>query len=370
MPRVARRFAKGAALAGLVLAGGAWAASSDEIPKVEEAAQVDETAESDAAEAPTPFAETAAAQPPIGVDDARALPRGTVRVSYRYARRYQHALRIGDHRESSQRARADQAPPFSQLPRKRTLQEHLVGLSWAPFSRLTLAARLPIYLRDEQVDLASGARYETRTEGIGDLRVMALVPFMKKGRETLLVGVGFQAPTGSNRRSDAILLAGGSEKHRLAYPMQPGEGSWAVVPTATYQGFWRWLSWGLQYEGVFFVDENREGYRPGTRHQVSTWAAWGISRWLSSSVRFKWHRRNNIHGGDEALGGFPYPNPNWDSKRHGGQWLLVGPGLNFRLPCCGGQRLAIEALFPIWQELDGPQLEDRWILHAGVQLDF
>lgn len=354
-PRARNRVKQGLVLLSVLLAGGAF---SEEPSRASEAATE------------TPFRETAADQPPIGVIDGKALPKGTVRLSYRYARRYLHSNRIGDHRESRQRARADQSPPFSQVPRKRTLQEHLVSLAWAPFSRLTVVARLPFYLRDEQVDLASGGRYATRTEGIGDLRVMALVPFMKKGREALMLGVGFQAPTGSNRRSDAIVLPGGSVKHRLAYPMQPGEGSWAVVPTATYQGYWRWLSWGLQYEGMFWLDENREGYRPGTRHQVSTWAAWGITRWLSSSVRFKWHRRSNIHGGDEVLGGFPYPNPNWDSKRQGGQWLAVGPGLNFRLPCCGGQRLAFEALFPIWQNLDGPQLESRWVLHAGVQLDF
>ena len=36
----------------------------------------------------------------------------------------------------------------------------------------------------------------TSTEGVGDLRVIGLVPFMKKGNETLLVSFGFRAPTG------------------------------------------------------------------------------------------------------------------------------------------------------------------------------
>ena len=309
------------------------------------------------------FRETAAGQPPFGVNNGAALEKGGFEIYYRYSRVRLRKNRIGTKQVSTQRAFADQAPAYRQLPEKRLLQEHLVGLSWAPFSRLTLSAKLPLYVRDQTTQDFSGARLGNRTEGIGDLQLVALVPFMRKGDETLLFSLGFQAPTGSNRKN-------GSNDQRLGYPMQPGTGSWAIIPGATYRGHWKQLSWGLNYAGAFFLDVNREGYRPGTRQEVSTWMAWNFSQWFSSSVRIKWNRMSNIHGGDSALGSAPYADPTADPKRRKGQWLAIGPGVNFRLPCCGGQRVAFEALFPIWQDLEGPQLESRWLMYAGVQLGF
>jgi hypothetical protein len=50
----------------------------------------------------------------------------------------------------------------------------------------------------------------------------------------------------------------------------------------------------------------------------------------------------------------------------------VGVGLNFEMAgqTLRGQRLAVEFLMPIYQNLNGPQLEDDWKLVAGWQYAF
>ena len=53
-----------------------------------------------------------------------------------------------------------------------------------------------------------------------------------------------------------------------------------------------------------------------------------------------------------------------------GQRLDLAPGINLQLPCCAGQRLAIEALFPLWQSLEGPQLGNDWVLNAAWRMSF
>ena len=41
------------------------------------------------------------------------------------------------------------------------------------------------------------------------------------------------------------------------------------------------------------------------------------------------------------------------------------PGVNFRVPFLGGPRFGVEATWPIYQNLSGPQLERDWHLTAG-----
>lgn len=316
------------------------------------------------------FSETAAAEAPEGVLDARALPKGTVRLAYRYSRSW--LANVYDHHHSLDlaTAAAQQTPAFQAVPAKRTLQEHLVSVAYAPWSRLTLVARLPIYLSEQHTDLAAGGSFRNRTEGVGDLEVVALVPFMRKGNESLLFELGFRAPTGKIDEMGTVAGAGGLQRGRLGYPLQPGEGSWALLPGFTYKGHWQSVSWGVQYRGVYWLNENTKGYRPGTRHQVSTWMAFSPVSWLSASGRFLWTRSGNIHGSDPAIGTFPYADPSQDPMRQRRQQLAVGPGINLKLPVPGGPRLGFEALFPIWREIDGPQLAQSWGLHAGIKLDY
>jgi hypothetical protein len=52
-----------------------------------------------------------------------------------------------------------------------------------------------------------------------------------------------------------------------------------------------------------------------------------------------------------------------------GKQLDLGPGVNFktRTGPLKGLRFAFEMLFPVYRDLDGPQLETDWTLTAGVQ---
>ncbi len=367
---VCRRAAAGGLAAawilGMFLAGGVsrTAKSEDTVPG-------EVASEGVASEVPTEFGETAGGEPPIGVLNARALEKGTIRLGYRYTRVWMRGNWNGADEIDAPRVYGYQSPAFVSAPRRRTVQEHLVSAAWAPFSRLTLVARLPVYLQEQTTDRAAGgARFRTRTEGVGDLRVIGLVPFMRKGNETLLLSFGFRAPTGSTRENGLVADSSGLRNGRLAYSLQPGEGSWALTPGVTYRGHWRQLSWGLQYEGVFYVEENSQGYRPGTEQAVTTWMAWNWANWVSTSARFAWHRQSNTHGGDPQMGVYPYADPNDDPMRQGNQVLAVGPGLNLRVPFLQGPMLGVEALFPIWRDLDGPQPGSRWRLHAGMKFDF
>jgi hypothetical protein len=55
-----------------------------------------------------------------------------------------------------------------------------------------------------------------------------------------------------------------------------------------------------------------------------------------------------------------------------GRRLDLGVGVNLEVAgdTLRGQRLALEVLRPLWQHLDGPQLETDWELVVGWQYAF
>ena len=83
-----------------------------------------------------------------------------------------------------------------------------------------------------------------------------------------------------------------------------------------------------------------------------------------------WKRRNNISGADPALN--PAIVPTADPNRRGGDRLdlLFGFNLYASGETLTGHRLALEGGFPIYESLDGPQLETDWLITVGWQYAF
>ena len=78
-----------------------------------------------------------------------------------------------------------------------------------------------------------------------------------------------------------------------------------------------------------------------------------------------WQRTENIHPADPT-----FSNPEEDPKRQAGDVIELGPGLNFKLPFVEGPRFGVEMAWPVYQHLDGPQLERDWRLTAGWKWAF
>jgi hypothetical protein len=91
---------------------------------------------------------------------------------------------------------------------------------------------------------------------------------------------------------------------------------------------------------------------------------------VSASARLEGTAWGDIRGADAAL--VPMMVPTADPDLRGGGRLDVGVGVNFEVASdtLHGQRLALEVLTPLWQHLDGPQLERDWELVVGWQYAF
>lgn len=301
----------------------------------------------------------AAALAPIALSDARTLRQGEWALSYRYALVHYDDMRNGTHRVSND----ELLQVYDETPRERDLQVHLFGVSYAPHRRVTLALQLPVV--NQETKLVGGdprRRFDTHTVGLGDLELRALVPFMRNGNQSLQIEMGLTAPTGSI--SERGQNADG-DKQRLSFPQQLGSGTVDLLPGMVYRGRWESLSWGLLARGKFRVYQNTKHYRLGNEYLLSSWLAQSWTDWMSTSLRLSWSRRDSVHPEDDTK-----VNPEDDPKRQAGEYLDLGPGVNFRVPFLGGPRFGVEMTFPFFQTLKGPQIERDWQVTAGWQWVF
>jgi hypothetical protein len=218
-----------------------------------------------------------------------------------------------------------------------------------------------------------GMRFRTNSEGIGDIKVAALYRFFERTNHRVHFNLGLSFPSGSIEEKGSIHAGHGYEsenhpqKQRLSYPMQLGSGIVDMLPGITYIGRLENWSWGAQAISTIRLGENGNNYRLGNRFRSTFWGARNWSNWFSTSARLEWQIWGNIKGADPSLN--PEIDPTADPRKQGGSRIDTLLGFNFSVPVgpalIKGQNLAVEIGFPVYQSLDGPQLETDWILTLG-----
>jgi hypothetical protein len=111
------------------------------------------------------------------------------------------------------------------------------------------------------------------------------------------------------------------------------------------------------------------GYRLGNQLAVSTWASYQPEPWISLSGRVEARTTGDITGRDPLIAG---PVQTADPDNYGGDTVTLYGGFNLmgQRGALRGHRLAFELGVPVYQKLNGPQMETDWIATLGWQLAF
>ncbi|WP_308909318.1 transporter [Pseudokordiimonas caeni] len=191
----------------------------------------------------------------------------------------------------------------------------MAGMMYAPADWVTLTAGLSWADRDITMAMPMGGMMggtmesEMSAKGIGDLKLNALFPVIADKENRFLLKAGITLPTGKNGlESDAGT--------RLMASMQPGTGSYAFTPAATYVRFGEGWSLGLQAAADLYLDHNDYGEKTGDQYKATAWASYTLVDNLSASVRVAqaWDKPLKsamVMGGETStqttlLGGFNY----------------------------------------------------------------
>ena len=296
--------------------------------------------------------------------------------------RYGYARQDGDvlhgtrkARDAEIAARGCEDIPCVSAPKTMTMQMIMVDVSYAPTSWLNLmlmpsfvAMKMDVRPLDSAAPDVHGS-HDHESGGVGDTGMYALVQLFETPGHALHAGVGLSAPSGSVDEKDD--RSHQQERGYTHYGMQLGSGTWDFLPSLTYNGAWRRVSFGGQLSGtVRLEDENDSGYALGDVFQATGWAGFALTRWLSATARglYTWqgqirHEYDRRH--DES-GPMDFP------SNYGAQYVDLGLGLAAAATSgpLAGQRLALEWLQPLRDDVDGYQLERVGSLQASWSLAF
>ncbi|WP_281019306.1 MULTISPECIES: transporter [unclassified Minwuia] len=321
---------------------------------------------------------------PIGVMGDHMHHAGEWMVSYRYMAMLMRGNLDGDSQISAETiattvpnrffGQPGQPPTLRVVPTDMEMQMHMFGAMYAPTDDLTLMV-MGNYVEKSMghITFAGGAgatrlaKFDVNTSGLGDTSVAGLVRLFDDDMHHLHLNLGLSIPTGSIEEEAAIVAPNNARPVlRVPYAMQLGTGTFDLMPGITYTGTDGDLGWGGQLAARIHPYRNSQGYAYGDRLRLDVWASRQWAPWASTSLRIGAQSEGQIEGIDNRIA---VPNQTADPDNYGGERLDVSLGVNLvaQRGDLRGLRLAMEATVPVYQNLNGPQMDTDLILTLGLQ---
>lgn len=325
---------------------------------------------------------------PIGVMGEHTHGAGEYMLSYRFRHMLMDDNRSGTDNLSPEEIAttvpnrfasvAGQPATLRVVPTEMTMDMHMFGGMYAPTDWLTLMGMAMWMEHDMTHTTFQGGAgtnvlgtFSTKSSGWGDTKLSGLFTLYDENGQSLHLNAGLSLPTGSIKESDDVLAPNGmTPTLRLPYAMQLGTGTYDLLPGLTYTGYDDQWSWGAQYTGeIRLEDENDQGYSWGDKHTLTAWAVYEWQQWISTSLRLKAWTQGDIDGIDPQI---VAPVQTADPDNYGGDVVEAAIGVNL-IGIKGAltdHRLGFEISTPLYQDLNGPQLERSWTATVGWQKAF
>ena len=302
---------------------------------------------------------------PISVMGDHMHGKGEWMFSYRYMYMNMKDLKLGSDDTTFDEALAN----YMVTPTSMPMNMHMLGAMYAPSDKITLMAMVNYLSMEMDHITRMGGTFTTESSGLGDIQIAMLYKFFNKNRQSLHAQIGFSLPTGSITESD-LTPASTPNEVELPYPMQLGSGTFDTNLALTYLGQSDNFSWGNQIRGIFRFGENDRDFRYGNRYNLNNWFAVKASDWVSISARVEGIVVSEIDGEDPNLN--PMMVITADTENSGGNFINGGLGFNIYVPSgkLKNLRFGVEFASPLYQDVNGIQLETKETLTFGTQYSF
>jgi hypothetical protein len=302
--------------------------------------------------------------PPAGVMGAHAHVGGEWMIGYRFMETHYQGMRDGtDHLSAADVF----AQGFAQSPTSMSMQMHEVEAMYGMSDSLSLMVDVPYVMQSmPQVD-SVGESFTTHSSGVGDVALGAAYTVKVRETDRCIATLGISLPTGSIDQRDDMP---GCPDCRLEYAMQNGSGTFDLLPALAYVADCGDWAFGGQALGRVRIGINDNDYRLGDRGEITAWTARRFAQSFRASLRVAGSMWGNVHGADPELD--PMMSPTNDASRQAGSRVDVALGIDW---LAGGDKhmgsgIGVEFGVPVYQELDGPQLEADWFATIALRLGF
>ncbi|QDU98426.1 transporter [Lignipirellula cremea] len=312
---------------------------------------------------------------PAGIMGDHMHKAGEFMVEYKYMNMYMDGNRVGTQRVSDQQALTigqSLGTNFGATPTAMTMEMHMIHLmyGWSDDVTLYTMINLPSITMDHLRNTPfppnpplAGTRFTTHNSGLGDTVFGALVRGYQDNQNDLIFNLAFSAPTGDLDRLTTVPTGGGAPQE-FPYPMRLGSGTFNFRPGVTYKHYMEKGSLGMQFQTDLPLGRNYDGYSVSDEFRLNNWYSHLVTDRFALSFRVENLWKSNFSGFDRDVA---TTNPRVISTNRpdmrGGYWLNFGYGA--MLLVGNGHLLNFEIVQPIYQDLDGIQLEADFMLAAS-----
>ncbi|MGK0309281.1 MAG: hypothetical protein ACJAT5_000309 [Lentimonas sp.] len=320
---------------------------------------------------------------PISVMGDHTHGKGGWMVSYRYMQMHMDGMRQGNQRVSSSDV-FDES--YAVTPESMTMDMHMLGFMYGLTDKLTLTV-MGNHMESEMEHriisqtVANGinggaTEFTTNTSGIGDIRLGGLYRFYLEENSKAHLGLSLSVPTGSIEEKDRTPGMGGPSNRQLPAPMQLGSGTFDLMPSLTFVQQFADVSYGIQTNAVIRLeDENNNGYRLGNAFGATTWTGYKLNDWIALNTGLNYTHTGELEGTQEGVSQNSMVGRSITTafgENYGGERLDLLFGVNCYVPkgLFKNHRVAIDIRLPLWQDLNGYQLETDFSLTIGLQKAF
>lgn len=305
----------------------------------------------------------ASSHAPIGVMEDHTHHKDEWMLAYRYMYMDMNGNRSANNRISN----AEVLRQYMVAPTSMNMEMHMLSAMYAPNDNLTFFGMLNFVEIEMEHITRMGTTFKTNSNGVGDTKLGVLYNIHDRNKQKLHLNFSVSLPTGDIERRDNTPMM---QNAILPYPMQIGSGTYDLNPGVTYLTQVDDISFGAQVIGTIRLNENSNDYSLGNQLNVTSWFAYDITKKVSASFRALYRNLGKIDGQDLRLN--PMMVQTADTNNFGGERVDLGFGINFYKPKgkLKGLRFALEYLIPIYQNLNGIQLETDASLVVGAQLAF
>ena len=300
---------------------------------------------------------------PAGIMGDHQHGKGKLMFSYRFMYMDMNGLRAGDSRTSFSDHIGMGSGRYMVLPRNMQMEMHMLGMMYGLTDKQTLTLMVPYVRNIMDHTTMMGADFDTESDGLGDITVGLLHELYKENGLDVQLKLAFGLPTGSIKSIDNTPAGDGVI---LPYPMQIGSGSYSFKPavTATYlQDEW---SYGAQLAGTFFMGRNNSGYRRGEVLTANVWAGRDITKKLRGTLRLQATNEGDYIGDNPVLNEAMIPTA--DNQLRGRFRMDIFPGVDYMIT--DSNRIAVELGLPVYEKVDGVNLETDFTLNVTLQTSF
>ena len=276
---------------------------------------------------------------------------------------------------------------LSVVPQDMAMNMTMLGVMYAPSDTVTLMGmgmftqktmNLTTYQGAMPMSSMSGMRgmsgmersrlgsFSTSTGDLSDISVSGLIRVYEGNVNRVHAQVGIAQSVGASDSIGEVLTPMNMRmKMTLPYGMQIGDGATSTISALTHVAALDSRVYGWQLRSQNAVRASTWNF--GSVLSLTGWIQQELARRTSVSFRFTHHRRDFIQGRNTAISA---PVQTANPANYGGAVSEIGIGLNQLLSIFPGEhsdRIGIELLYPVQQNLNGPQMKSGLTFQIGYQ---